>query len=535
MNTKMGAKPSWSWYAGVLWLLLASGNVVMAQGPTEPSPVFTPDPEASLLGRSPGDARINSLDTNPANQGMVGAAPGQSAPRVPTSITQPGTIQVASPPSSALSAPTALPITDLPVYGPLDLPTLGEVEYPGPETGLTLDAAIEQLVTSNVELRSRAMELPQADADILTAGLRSNPFLYYDTQLIPYGKFDRTRPGGQTQYDLNVTFPIDISGKRKARVRVAVQARRVLEAQYQDAVRILIDDLYRAYVDALTARETVRYAQASYESFDRVVSATDELYKKGSRTLADLNRVKIQRSASKVGLEDSKAILRKNKQQLITLLSLELDDPDQFDLNGLLRPPLPPMPDYPTLLELAYNSRPDVQAFRIGIERAFEDVRLARANRFSDVYLLYQPYTLQDNRPEHLPGANSWAIGVTVPLPIFNRNQGNIARARLNVDQTRLELEAVENQLKKQVFDACEEFRISEHAINTLEQEILPASKQVRDDTFKLFTAGELELASYLAAQREYNDAVRQYRDSMARLRRASLSINTVVGSRIVP
>ncbi|MFM1801398.1 MAG: Cobalt-zinc-cadmium resistance protein CzcC, partial [Planctomycetota bacterium] len=175
------------------------------------------------------------------------------------------------------------------------------------------------------------------------------------------------------------------------------------------------------------------------------------------------------------------------------------------------------------------------QAFRIGIERAFEDVRLARANRFSDVYLLYQPYTLQDNRPEHLPGANSWAIGVTVPLPIFNRNQGNIARARLNVDQTRLELEAIENQLKNQVFDAYEEFRISEHAINTLEQEILPASKQVRDDTYKLFAAGEQELASYLAAQREYNDAVRQYRDSMARLRRASLSINTVVGSRIVP
>lgn len=522
-------------WANLSILLMGFSSIVSAQGPTEPAPIFTASPEMSLLGRAPGDGQVNSLDTTPANQGMVGSAPGQGSPRVPTTITQPGSIQVAVPPSSALTAPAAIPLTDLPVYGPLALPTMGVLELEGPENGLTLDAAIEQLVTTNVELRARAMELPQADADILTAGLRSNPFLYYDTQMIPYGKFNDSKPGGQTQYDLNVTMPLDISGKRKARVRVAVQARRVLEAQYQDAVRLLIDQLYVAYVDALAARETLSYAQASYDSFEKVVSATEELYKRGSRTVADLNRVKIQRSASMVGLEDSKAMLRKNKQQLITLLSLDLDDPDQFDLRGKLRPASPPLPDYQSLVELAYQSRPDVQAFRMGIERAFEDVRLARANRFSDVYVLYQPYTLQDNRPQGLPGANSWAIGVTVPLPIFNRNQGNIIRARHNVDQSRLELQAVERRLKNEVFAAHEEFRISEQTIETLEKEILPAAKQIRDDTYQLFSSGEMEISSYLTAQREYNDAVRQYRDSMARLRRASLAINTVVGSRIMP
>lgn len=522
-------------YLLLFTLLLISGQSALAQSATEPVAPLSPDPERSLLGRSPGDAKINSLDTNPASQGFIGSAPGQGMPRVPASITQPGAIGVNAPPSSALGAPTALPISDMPVYGSLDLPTLGTAEVEGPELGLTLDAAIEQLVTNNVELRARALELPQGDADILTAGLRSNPFLYFDTQLIPYGKFNDRKPGGQTQYDLNVTAPLDLSGKRKARVRVAVQARRVLEAQYQDAVRVLINDLYIAYVDALAARETVRYAQASFDSFTQVVSATDELYKKGSRTLADLNRVKIQRSASFVGLEDSKAILRKNKQQLATLLSLNVNDPDEFDLRGLLRPAQPPIPDLETLTGLAYNSRPDLQAFRMGVERANEDVRLAVANRFSDVYLLYQPYTMQDNRPAGLPPAHSWAIGVTVPLPIFNRNQGNIARARFNVDQTRLEVQAVEQRVRNEVFAACEELRISTQAVDMLENEILPSAKQVRDDTYKLFIAGELDLQAYLNAQREYNDAVRQYRDSVTRLRRASLAINTVVGSRLVP
>jgi cobalt-zinc-cadmium efflux system outer membrane protein len=169
------------------------------------------------------------------------------------------------------------------------------------------------------------------------------------------------------------------------------------------------------------------------------------------------------------------------------------------------------------------------------VERASEDVRLAMANRFADVYLLYQPYTMQDNRPAGLPPAHSWALGVTVPLPIFNRNQGNIARARLNVDQTRLEVQAVERRVKNEVFAANEELKISTQAIEMLESDILPATRQVRDDTFKLFNAGEVDLQAYLNSQKDYNDAVRQYRDTLTRLRRASLAVNTVVGARIVP
>ena len=514
----------------LLWCASAA-----AQSPTTPEAVITYSPGASLLGRALGDSQVNSLDTNPAQQGFVGASPGQGAPRVPTTITQPGTIRISAPPSSALGKPEAMPITDLPVYGPLSLPTLSQDETEGPINGLSLDSAIEQLVATNVELRARALELPQADADILTAGLRSNPFLYFDTQLIPYGKFNDKKPGGQTQYDLNVTVPLDLSRKRQARVRVAVQARRVMEAQYQDSVRLMINDLYTLFVDALAARETVRYAQASAESFERVVTVTEELFKKGDRTLADVNRVKIQRSAAQVGLEDSEIALRKVKQELATILNLNIDDPDEFEIRGLLRPASPPAPDYNTLLGLAYNSRPDLQSFRIGIERANEDVYLARANRFSDVYLLYQPYTMQNNSPQGLPPAHSWALGVTVPLPVFNRNQGNIARARLNVDQSRLEVQAIERRVKSEVFTASEEFKISLRTVERLESDIVPAAAQVRENSLKLFSSGELELRQFLDAQREYNDAVRQYRDSLARLRRASLRVNTVVSARIMP
>ena len=81
-----------------------------------------------------------------------------------------------------------------------------------------------------------------AEADILTASLRANPILYSDVQLVPYGTFSPNRPGGQTQYDLNVTYPFDLTGKRQARTLVATRAKRVIQAQYQDAVRLQIDN-----------------------------------------------------------------------------------------------------------------------------------------------------------------------------------------------------------------------------------------------------------------------------------------------------
>ena len=123
--------------------------------------------------------------------------------------------------------------------------------------------AIERLIRENLGLRARLFELPQADADILTASLRANPLFYADSQLVPYGSYSRERPGGPVQYDINITYPLDVTHKRKARTLVARRAKRVLEAQYQDAVRVQIDNLYMAYTDVLGVRETIRFAQAA--------------------------------------------------------------------------------------------------------------------------------------------------------------------------------------------------------------------------------------------------------------------------------
>src|SRR5262249_46788197 len=154
------------------------------------------------------------------------------------------------------------------------------------------------------------------------------------------------------------------------------------------------------------------------------------------------------------------------------------------------------------LIALAIAARPDLTAFRLGVARAQAEVNLAMANRFSDVFVLYQPFTYQNNAPFNLPSSRSWAIGATVGVPVFDRNQGNIQRAKLNVAQTRLELQALERIVVTDVENARQEYQMTRAAIERIEREFLPAAKQVLDTNFRLYQQGEADLVLYLTAQR---------------------------------
>ena len=107
-----------------------------------------------------------------------------------------------------------------------------------------------------------------ADADIVAAGLRANPFRYGDTQFIPYGGDSSARPLGPTEYDVSIIHPLDVSRKTRSRIEVSRAARNALEAQLQDAARRQIRSLYRACVDLHAARLT---AESAVNEEDRVV------------------------------------------------------------------------------------------------------------------------------------------------------------------------------------------------------------------------------------------------------------------------
>jgi cobalt-zinc-cadmium efflux system outer membrane protein len=187
------------------------------------------------------------------------------------------------------------------------------------------------------------------------------------------------------------------------------------------------------------------------------------------------------------------------------------------------------------LVKLALQSRPDVQAFRLGVSLSQASVRLAKANRLPDIYVLFQPYTFQDNSYMGKQSATSWAAGVTVPLPVYNRNQGNIERSQINVKQSIIETQAQEVRAVTEVKQAEKEYLIARSNVERLEKTIRPAADRVLNTARTRWRSGEQSVLFYLAAVRDYNLFVRQYLTDWLRFRRSMLRLNTVVGQRILP
>ena len=427
--------------------------------------------------------------------------------------------------------PAILAARATPIYGPLEVP---ESYDEGPPNGLTLDMTIDRLSQVNYGLRTKFQEIPKAQADILSAGLRANPLVFASADGVPYGNYSPRRPG-ENSYSVVLIQPIDVNRKRLVRVHVAEQARKVLEAQYQDAVRLEIDNLYTAFVDVLDARETVRYASASREGLNRVLKTTEEQYRKDLIPQTEVESAAIQRDSAEVFLEQAETALRQSKRALAVLLDILPAQVDSLEIRGSIRDDWAPPPPPQDLAKLALCVRPDIVSYRLGVRRAEADVSLQRVERFPDVFVLYTPYGFRNNAPLDEKSATSWSVGALVSIPLFNQNQGNIRRAEHNVLQTQIELSGLERQTLSDVERASLDYASTRAAADRLERGILPRARRLRDLKYSLYTQGQENIVTYLNAQRDYNDVVRQYRDALIRHRRSMLRLNTAVGQRVLP
>ena len=125
--------------------------------------------------------------------------------------------------------------------------------------------------------------------------------------------------------------------------------------------------------------------------------------------------------------------------------------------------------------------------------------------------------------------------GLGRPLPVYNRNQGGIQRAVLNVDQTRTELADVERQALIDIEKAAQEYAVTRREVDELRTEVIPAATQVRDEARTLYVRGEKSAVDLINAQLEFNQVAKQYLDTAIRHRRSMLALNTAVGRRILP
>jgi cobalt-zinc-cadmium efflux system outer membrane protein len=404
----------------------------------------------------------------------------------------------------------------------------------GPAGGLDLDEAIRRLIQFNRDLRSKSLEIPQAEADVLTAGLRENPLLFYSSGSVPYGSYSPRRPG-DINHGLSLVYPLDYSGKRRTRTEVARNEKCVLEAQYGDAVRLELDNLYTAFVDVLAARQAAQASRRGLGLIDRLAVEAGRRGGAGPTNQEALDDLTIERDLAAMSIGDEQARLEKAKRRLAVLLEIPPAEVAGLEVRGSLRvlDPLPPPVE--ALVEIALAHRPDLEAHRRGLQRAKSELGQERAERFSDAYLLYTPFEYRDNSQSGQLSSTTWGAGVFVSAPLFNRNQGNLRRARLNIDQSYNELAAVERRVVAEVTQASRDLENTRDDTLRLEQVTLPAVRRKRDRAWARLRAGEIDEATFLAVQRDTTALVRYHRETLVRHRRNTLKINTAVGQRIMP
>lgn len=532
-----------TWVSKLIVLVMAFSPAVMVSGqsPTArgdggglPDAVsLSPPSIVPSIGSSPGTLAPSEF-SNQDPQIIGGRARG-GAGRIPKKllktgqVTKPATANAMNP----LDLPSALPdsATKPPSDTSLGIPLESFVSDEGPADGLTLDAALARLLTANLDLLALTYEINQADADILTAGLRANPLIYGDTQFIPYGAYNSARPLGPTEYDFSITHPLDLSHKRKSRVDVARAAKSTIEAQFRDAARRQVGNLYRTFVDLQSARIEVMSAQSAVRNQEQVVSRA----RLGLKDRDEVARLEAQLEKARDALDDAEHSFEDVRDSLGLLLNMTPPEVDKLQPKGTLRNVAPLPNSLEDLTRLALANRPDLVASRRGIGRAQLEVKLARANRFDDVFLFYDPITYQDNRSSHQPSGRSWSTGLTIPLPLYNRNQGNIARAQHNVTQTQVETTAIERRITTEVRVAEREYRSSQQTLRRAEQTILPRAREARIKTLADFAAGKLQLSDYFDRLNEQDDAAKAYREALIRHRRSMLDMNTTLGVRLLP
>jgi outer membrane protein, heavy metal efflux system len=547
----MHRKPLPSCGIGLAWLALAlAAALPRAHAQQDATAVQSPQRTAILeipdLGRTPGGnapslgpppgALSTQLDTanTTAGAGVVGGRhrtgrlPRGGAPRA-------GQSKLVA--ANGFALPESLPAPGGPRAGGVPVAAIDSaaIDDEGPPEGITLDDAIERMMAANLDVRAIRQELTQADADVLTAGLRTNPLVYMDTQFIPYGSFSDQRPGGPTQYDVNITYPLDVSQKRQARTVVARMARSTLEAQFQDVVRRQIDNVYRAFVNLQSARLDMLTAQAAVRRREELLAALRLRAHPDGATADAIDHLALAVERSRSSLGDTVEAFEDAQEGLAVLLNLPPDDTPLLQPRGALRDRVPPPPPVEELQSLALRCRPDVHAARLGVTRAGAEVKLQRANRFDDVYLFYDPITIQDNSPYGRSSAQSWAVGLTFALPIYNRNQGNIAKAQSNVTQTKLELSSLERRVVAEVRLASREYERSREALEQIEQSVLARMTATLARKTEEFTAGRLSADDFEVCVDDAVEVAQSHREAVVRHRRAMLDLNTAVGLRLLP
>jgi outer membrane protein, heavy metal efflux system len=386
-----------------------------------------------------------------------------------------------------------------------------------PVTKLTLAEALSLSHTANPTVRAKEFEVQAVGANEVTAGLRPNPTTNFLAEQFGSGSV------AVTQYTFSVGQPIELGGKRQRRIDSAKAATKVTGFELADLKRQLVFQVKKSFNDILIAREALLLAGQNVAALDEIERVQRFRAERGDISGLDLIRIEVERFAFERDQADARQALDAAKIALRTSIGQERVA-EQFDVSGeLVFPELSQSKS--ELYRMALDSRPDLRAAAAAREKARADINLAKANAWWDVtpQIEYQ----------RIGPDNTIGFGFSLPIKLFDRNQGEIARTQAETKRAEASRQALLDQALAEVDTAFAAVTAERAKVILLRDTYLPKIKQARDTVEFAYGRGGVTLLDFLDAQRTYREKSLDYLRSLASYHTAVYQLEAAIGGEL--
>jgi cobalt-zinc-cadmium efflux system outer membrane protein len=414
-----------------------------------------------------------------------------------------------------------------PSQSPSPPPAQALVQSRGSVT-ITLDDAIQMALQHNHNLLAARTTIQQSQAEETTANLRPNPVLLGDAQFLPIfqpSQFSSDYLDNTAQFDLGVSYLFERGKKRQHRVQAAKDLTAVTRSQVADNERSLGFSVASQFINVELAKSTLELAMQDLKSFQNTVDIGEARYKAGDIGEGDLLKIKLQMLQFQTDVSAAQLGRVQGLSDLRQLLGYESIAPD-YDVAGAFdyQPVKGNLEDFQAK---ALLSRPDLQVAQQGVIAATSQHELQKAIGKRDV-------TGQVNYT-HISSLNTVSLFGQIQMPIFDRNQGEIARAGFAVTQAQEQEKLASGQVLTDVKDAFENLRTNDKVVGLYRSGFLDQAQQSRDISEYAYRHGAASLLDFLDAERSYRTTQLGYRQALASYLLALEQLRQAVGTRSLP
>ena len=369
------------------------------------------------------------------------------------------------------------------------------------QEAFTWDQIKAQFEASNPALKADEINVEEMKAEEITAFLRPNPQFAANTdgtQLAPHSGI--WQPLAGTQYQGNLSYLHERDHKRELRLESAKEGTQITASQHEDLERNMLFGLRSMFVQTLEAKAVLDLARADLDYYDKIIDISRVRFKAGDIAQIDLDRIELLRVQYEAEIETATVNLRTAKFQLMQLIN-ERTPVDKFDVTGNFdwSDAVKPLDDYH---QIALENRPDLRAALLTIQQSDTNHKLAVSNGSTDpTYSGWVTYNPSFNNPND---KETLGLGVSIPLRVFDRNQGEKKRTLLDIDRSRNAADASRAQVFDDVDSTYEQLRSSVALLKPYKEKYRDQATRVRDTVTFSYEHGGASLMDFLNAQSDY-------------------------------